>query len=127
MSGKISDFLREYILIFSIVLTVLGIIVFFIGVTGTFFREFLESSLNLSGDILDWSAYILVFGFIVLAFGIYYLYVFLKNKKFILKELKTNKRSELKKTHLELKRTVKHMPSKYKKMLKEKEEELHIR
>ena len=83
--------------------------------------------LNLSDVFIDWSFYILAFGFIVFVIGVYYLYVYLKNRKFILKELETNKRSELTKRHAELKTTVKHMPSKYQKMLKEKERELRLK
>jgi hypothetical protein len=44
-----------------------------------------------------------------------------------LDELATNKRSELLKMHSELKQTAKKLPSKYKKMLKEKEEEFKIK
>ena len=75
----------------------------------------------------DWNFYILIVGFIFLGAGIYYLYTYLKNKKFILDEIKTNKRSELLKKHAELKNTVRHMPSKYHKMLKDKEKELKIK
>jgi len=75
----------------------------------------------------DWSSYLLILGFIVFGFGIWYLYSYSKDRKFILEEMETNKRSELIKKHNELKVAVKHMPSKYKKMLKDKEDELKIR
>ena len=127
MSGKITRFLREYVLIFSSILTILGIILLFIGITGVWFNEMAKELLNLSDVFIDWSFYILAFGFIVFVIGVYYLYVYLKNRKFILKELETNKRSELTKRHAELKTTVKHMPSKYQKMLKEKERELRLK
>ena len=82
---------------------------------------------NFSEDILNWWLYFLIIGFIIFATGVWYLYSYLKNRKFILEELETNKRSELIKRHTELKNTVRHMPSKYQKMLKAKEEELKIR
>ena len=44
-----------------------------------------------------------------------------------LEELRTNKRSEIIKMHAELKSVVKHLPSKYRKMLKDKEKELSIK
>jgi len=126
MSGKITRFIREYVLIFSSILTILGIILLFIGIAGVWFNEIAKELLNLS-DFIDWSFYILAFGFIVFVIGVYYLYAYLKNRKFILEELRTNKRSELTKRHAELKNTVKHMPLKYQKMLKEKEKELRLK
>ena len=75
----------------------------------------------------DWNFYLVIIGLIVFAFGAYYLYIYLKNRKFVLEELQTNKRSELLKKHVELKDTVRHLPSKYRKMLKEKETELRIK
>jgi len=127
MSGKITRFLREYVLIFSSILTILGIILLFIGITGVWYVDIAKELMNLSDDFLKWSFYLLALGFIVFVIGAYYLYVYLKNRKFILKELQTNKRSELTKRHAELKTTVKHMPSKYQKMLKEKERELRLK
>ena len=127
MSGKITRFLREYVLIFSSILTILGIILLSIGITGVWYVDIAKELMNLSDDFLKWSFYLLALGFIVFVIGAYYLYVYLKNRKFILKELQTNKRSELTKRHAELKTTVKHMPSKYQKMLKEKERELRLK
>jgi hypothetical protein len=75
----------------------------------------------------DWNFYLLAIGFILLAAGIWYLYSYLKNRKFVLEELKTNKRSELIKKHTELKNVVRHLPTKYQKMLHDKEEELSIK
>jgi hypothetical protein len=127
MSGKISGFLREYILIFSVIVSVLGFFVIFLGASGIWFQDVSKDVLNFTDDFLKWSPYLLVIGFIILGIGLYYLYGYLKNRKLVLKELKTKKRSELLKRHSELKDAVKHMPSKYKKMLKDKEEELRIR
>jgi len=127
MAGKITNFLREFQLFFSSILTIVGLIIALIGITGMWFKEIAENIFNFKGDLLDWSLYLLILGFIVLAFGIWYLYTYLKDRKFILEEMETNKRSELLKKHTELKIAVKHMPSKYKKMLKDKEDELNIR
>lgn len=127
MAGRISGFLREHILIFSIILTILGIILLFIGVTGIWFEDIPKNLFNFSKEVLDWSLYILIIGFIVFVTGVYYLYSFLKNRKFLLDEIKTNKRSELIKKHAELKNTARHLPTKYQKMLADKEDEFNIR
>ena len=123
MANKITNFFREYIFIFSIVLTILGLIVFIIGVTSILEINFL----NLSQDVLNWSLYILALGFILLLAGAWYLYSFFNNRKFILEALTTNKRSELIKKHSELKMKTKRMPSKYQQMLKDLEEEFKIK
>ena len=47
-----------------------------------------------------------------------------KLKKFLLEELKTNKRSEIQKKHSDLKDAARHLPFKYKKMLADKEKEI---
>jgi hypothetical protein len=127
MAGKITNFFRETQLFFSIILTILGIIILFLGVTGIWCQDFCRDVFNFSEELLSWSLYLLFAGFIVFLAGIWYLYTYLKNRKFILDEIETNKRSELIKKHLELKNAVKHMPSKYQKMLKEKEDELSIK
>ena len=122
MAGKITNFFREVQFVFSIILTILGIIIVYIGATGILNHDLCL----LPSEYFDWSLYLLIIGFIVLFAGVWYLFNFLKNRKFILEEIDTNKRSELIKKHSELKSTVKHMPTKYQKMLKEKEEELKI-
>ena len=127
MAGKISSFFREYVLFFSVVLTVIGFIVFFIGFTGIFFKDVLTDVMKMDKGILPWCVYLLIIGFVVLITGLWYLYSYLKNRKFILKELETNKRSEFIKRHAELKNIVKHMPSKFQKMVKEKEESLNLK
>ena len=105
----------------------LGVIVIIIGFTGIFNLDFFKNFLNFPNEFWDWSLYLIIIGFIIFGAGIWYLYSFLINRKFVLEEIKTNKRSELLKKHAELKNTVKHMPSKYRKLLKDKEEELKIR
>jgi hypothetical protein len=126
MAGKISGFFREFVVAFSIILIIVGIFVLMLGITGI-----LEGNpmnfLNLSKDILNWGLYFLILGFLLFGTGVWYLYSFSKNRKFILEELETNKRSELIKRHTELKNVVKHLPSKYKKMLNDKEQELSIK
>ena len=124
MSGKISGFLRELKLSLSIFLTIVGFLIFLIGIE-FIFHEF--NIFNLPPEILEWSGYLLIIGFIILITGIYYLYAYLKDRKFILEELETNKRSEILKKHSELQKAIKHMPSKYKKMLEDKEEEFKIK
>jgi len=127
MAGKITSFLREFKLIFSIILSILGFLILFIGIAVTWFWTNFEGLFSFMSEYQDWSSYLLILGFIVFGFGIWYLYSYSKDRKFILEEMETNKRSELIKKHNELKVAVKHMPSKYKKMLKDKEDELKIR
>ncbi len=127
MSGKITGFLREYVFVLSIIFTILGCIVLVIGITGMWFQDILKNMLGFSEETLDWSLYILIIGFIVFGIGVYYLYSYLTTRKFVIEELDTNKRSEFLKKHVEVKQKVKHLPSKYQKMLREKEEELQIK
>jgi hypothetical protein len=126
MAGKITGFFREFVLIFSIILIIVGVFILLIGITGVVEGNPMNF-LNLSNDVLNWGLYFLILGFILLGTGIWYIYSFNKNRKFLLDELKTNKRSELLKMHTELKNVVKHLPSKYRKMLKDKEQELSIK
>ena len=134
MMEKITGFLREYVFGLSIIVTVVGFLAFLMGVIWFWFKDALESGdLQLSyytkiiTKVGGLNAYVLVAGLIVFGIGVWYLYSYLKNRKFVLAELETNKRSELIKKHSELKDTVKHLPSKYKNMLKEKEDELRIK
>ena len=127
MSGKISGFFREYIFGLSIVTLIVGLIVLFIGVLGMWFGDVAKDFLNLTDDAIAWGLYVLIVGFIVFGIGIYYLYSFMVEKKFVLEEIQTNKRSEFLKRHNDLKESVRHLPSKYKEMVKEKEKELRIK
>ena len=127
MSGKITGFFREYVFGLSIVATIVGLIVLFIGILGMWFGDVAKDLLNLTDDAIAWGLYVLIIGLIVFGMGIYYLYGFIVKKKFVLEELQTNKRSELLKRHSELKEAVRHLPSKYKEMIKEKEKELRIK
>jgi len=125
MAGRITEFFREFVIVFSSILVILGLIVLLIGITGIL-EDHPMNFLNLTDDILEWGFYFLILGLIIFGTGLWYLYSFFKNRRFVLEELKTNKRSELIKMHAELKSVVKHLPSKYRKMLEDKEQELSI-
>ena len=127
MSGKITNLLREYVFVLSIIFTILGAIILFFGVTMIWFEDIPKEMFGFSQDILNWNIYVLALGFVVFAAGVYYLYSFFVNRKFVLEELETNKRSEFIKKHSEVKMKAKHLPSKYRKMLKDKEKELKIK
>lgn len=128
MGGRITEFIREFVLVFSIITVIVGFIFLLLGVLWYSFNDIVRgnASLTFISDLGEWNAYLLVVGLIIFLIGLYYLYSFLKNKKFVLEELRTNKRSELLKKHKELKSIVKRLPKKYQKMLNEKEEELRI-
>lgn len=128
MKEKIIGFFREYVFVLGIITTIIGLIMVLMGAIyilapslelGSF-----TNAINLMGN---YNAYVLTVGLFVLLIGVYYIYSFLKNKKFLLEEIETNKRSEFLKKHCELKNVVRHLPSKYKDMLKEKENELNIK
>ena len=127
MKERIIEFFRENIFILSIFTMIIGIIILIIGLLGEFFSEEVQNILTIIGDIAPWSLYILILGLIIFGFGIYYLYMFISKKNFLMKEIETNKRSEFIKKHAELKNSVKYLPSKYKEILKEKEKELKIK
>ena len=127
MAGKISNFFREYIFIISIILTIVGLLILIDGAIGIWYPDTMKDLYGVDDEFVKWSTYFLIVGFIIFAFGVWYLYSYLKNKKFILEEIETNKRSEFLKKHGELKIAVKGMPKKYRKMLKDKEEELKVK
>ena len=128
MAGKISGFLGEYVLGLSIITTIIGIKLLFMGVIWYWFKSLkLGFYTDTITKLADWNAYLLIAGFVILIVGVWYLYSYIKHRKFVLKEIKTNKRSELLKKHGELEDTVKHLPSKYKKMVDEKAEELRVK
>jgi hypothetical protein len=127
MSGKIIEFIREYIFCLSIILTIIGLFVIFTGVLGIWFSEMAMNILNFPDSLFEWFPYVLIFGLIILGVGLYYLYGYIKNRNFVLEEIETKKRSEFIKRHGDLKESVRYLPSKYKKMLKEKEKELKIK
>jgi hypothetical protein len=124
--GKITNLLREYVFILSITLIILGLILLLLSILGLQ-NNTIGGITTIFANLELWNAYILIFGLIIFAFGIYYQYSYQMNKRFLLKELNTNKRSELLKRHKELTQRVKHLPSKYHKLLKEKEQDLNIK
>ncbi len=131
MSGRITGFLREYVVALSILIIIPALIFIFMGVVYLFFMDIaepLDSPLHFIKDPFDiWNDYILIAGLIILGIGVYYLYSYFTKRKLLLNELKTDKRSELLKMRSKLESTVKHLPSKYQQMLTEKEEEFNIR
>lgn len=129
MVGKITGFMREYIFLLSIITGVIGLLLLIMGILWFWFRDMVitNSALNFIAEVDNWNAYLLVAGLIIFGIGIFYLYSYLKNRKFALDELKTDKRSEFLKKHNELKNIVKQLPSKYQKMFNDKEDELGIK
>ena len=131
MSGRITGFLREYILGLSILTMIPGLVFIFMGVVYLFFINITEPTNSLLHFIKDplgvWNDYLLVAGLIIFGIGVYYLYSYLNKRKFLLDELKTDKRSEILKKRSKLEATVKHLPSKYQRMLSEKEDEFNIK
>lgn len=128
MAGKISGFLGEYVLGLSIITTIIGLFLLFMGIIWYWFKGLkLGFYTDTITKLAHWNAYLLIAGFVILIVGVWYLYSYIKNRRFVLKEIKTNKRSELLKKHGELEDTVKHLPSKYKKMVDEKAEELRVK
>lgn len=125
---KLTGLLREYVFGLSIIIMVVGLFLLFMGVI---FYWISGVELGFYTDVIkeldQWNAFLLIAGLIIFGIGLYYLYSYLTKRKFVLEELRTNKRSELLKKHKELKGTVKHLPSKYQKMVKDKEEELNIK
>jgi hypothetical protein len=130
MAGRIIGFLREYILALSILTIIPGIVFIFMGAVFLFFNSIGEPGNSLLHFIyvLDvWNDYILVAGLIILGIGVYYLYSYITKRKYVLDELKNDKRSEILKKRSKLESTVKKLPSKYQRMLSDKEDEFNIR
>ena len=126
MTGKIINFLREYKSTLSIILIIVGLALLILSILGLMNNN-LGGTTSILTNLGLWNAYILILGLITLAFGIYYQYSFQTDKRFLLKELETNKRSEFCKLHKELQRRTKHLPSKYRQLLKQKEKDLNIK
>jgi len=130
MSGKITGFLREYIVVLSIIITVIGIFFLFMGISWYWVRSLIQPTttpIHFIYTLGEWNAYTLVAGLLIFGIGVYYLYSFLKKRKFVMDELRTDKRSEILKKRAKLEATAKHLPSKYQRLLAEKEDELNIK
>jgi hypothetical protein len=126
---KITGILREYVLGLSIITMLCGFFLLLMAVLWYGFKDAVleNDSLQLIHDLQEWNAYLLVAGLIIFGIGLYYLYSYQINRAFVLEEIKTNKRSEFLKKHKELKVKVKHLPSKYQKMVNNKEKDLKIK
>jgi len=126
---KITEILREYIVLLSILTVVCGLVLLVIGILWYAFQDFVNEngSVEFIRNLGNWNAYILVAGLIIFGIGLYYVYSFITKRKFVLDEIETKKRSEFLKTHKEIKATVKHLPLKYQQMVKDKEKELRIK
>ncbi len=127
MANIIGKIWKEYIFGLSIVMLVVGLIVLIFGILGMWFDDVLINNLAMNQDVLSWSLYILIIGLILTLAGVFYLYDFQKNKRFLLEEIETNKRSEFMKNHIELKNAARHLPSKYQEMVSKKEKELRVK
>ncbi len=130
MAGKITRFLREYVAVFSVILVIIGLFLLFMGIFWYWVRGVVQpttSPLHFVYTLGEWNAFILVAGLIIFGIGAYYIYSFLKKRKFLLDELKSDKRSEILKMRAKLESTVKQLPSKYQRMLTEKEDALNIK
>jgi len=130
MAGRIVGFLREYILGLSIITLIPGVIMIIMGVVYYGYNKIEPSNFPLHfifDPVAEWNAYILVAGLIIFGIGVYYLYSYFNKRKFVLDELKTDKRSEILKKRSKLETIVKHLPKKYQQMLSEKEEEFNIK
>ena len=133
MAGRIVGFLREYIVGLSILTMIPGMFLMFMGIMYYGFRDATEPPTSIFHFIYqpfgigDFNAYFLIAGLIIFGIGVYYLYSFVTKRKFVLDELKTDKRSEIIKKRAKLESTVKVLPKKYKRMLTAKEEEFNIK
>ena len=127
MGRKIGKILQEYIFGLSVICTIVGTIELVYSSFGILTPNVLMNNLGIKQGILNWSIYVLIGGFIVFIAGIWYLWIYLKNKRFLLKELEKNKRSEFLKLQTELEDAASHLPSKYKKLLTEKEESMRLK
>lgn len=127
MTNILGKMWKEYIMGISIALLIIGLIVLIFGILGTLSSDMLTDMLRIHPDVLDWSLYILIIGAILTFSGGYYLYDFLRNKRFLLDKIETNKRSEFMKYHAQLKNAVRKLPSKYQEMLHKKEKQLRLK
>ena len=119
---------REIRLPASLLILILGIIFFVSSVVWLFFREAdLGLASNLSSFFGDWNYYLIVVSIVLLFVGGWYSYDYIKKRKYLLEELKTDRKSELVKKKAELESIVKRLPKKYERMLREKDEKLGLR
>lgn len=125
---KIWKVWREIRFPVSLFVLVLGIIFFISGLVWMFWRE---AELGVISDLAKffggWNYYLLVIGIVLIPIGGWYSYDYIKKKRFLLEELKTDRKSELVKKKGELESVVKALPKRYERMLREKEKKLGLR
>lgn len=125
---KIGKIFQEYIFAWSILIIVLGSIMLLIGVNGIWFSNVEVMMFSTVIQSLDgYVAYVFAAGVVVALIGLWYLYDFLRKRKRLLEGLEIQKRSVFQKKHSEFEEISKKLPSKYKKMLEEKEKSLRIK
>ncbi len=119
---------RELRLPVTILMLIVGLILLLTGIIWIWFPRISAGLLSeLANSLANWNYYGLVAGIILLIFGIWYLYDFIKKRKTLLEKMKTDRRSEFVKRRKELEKIAKSLPRKYEKMLLEKMEELKIK
>ena len=124
MKDKIIGFFREYVFGLSLLIFIMGLVILFLGFMHYFLMDFEPEFI---ANLDEWNFYLIIIGFIIFGIGLWYFYTYYKNKKIFFKQVISSKRSEFIKIHSDLKNIVRHMPSKYQKMLQEKEKELKIK
>ena len=125
---KIWKVWREVRFPVSLFVLALGIILFISGLVWMFWREAeLGPISDLAKFFGGWNYYLLVIGIVLIPIGGWYSYDYIKKKRFLLEELKTDRKSELVKKKGELESVVKALPKRYERMLREKEEKLGLR
>ena len=119
---------REIRLPASLLIFVIGLVFLISSVVWLFFRETNLSLIsNLSRFFGYWNYYLIVVGIVLLFVGGWYSYDYIKKKRYLLEEIKTERKSEFVKKRAELEAIVKKLPKKYERMLREKEEKLGLR
>ena len=119
---------REIRLPASLLIFVIGLVFLISSVVWLFFRETNLSLIsNLSRFFGYWNYYLIVVGIVLLFVGGWYSYDYIKKKRYLLEEIKTERKSEFVKKKAELEAIVKKLPKKYERMLREKEEKLGLR
>ena len=122
------NILREIIAPLSVVLIVLGALSFLMGTIWIWFSNVEIWVLsNIVESLNNWNYYLFVIGIVLLITGVWYSYDFFRKRKFLLEEIKTDRRSELIKRKAELEDIVKRLPKKYERMLEDKKRELKIK
>jgi len=119
---------REYLLPINIIILIVGAFLITMGIIWIWFNSLkLDGFTDLIYLIGGYNYWLFGIGVLLLGIAIWYIFDFYRKRKFVLEELKTDKRSEFIKKHLEVEEAAKYLPSKYRKMLEEKKKELKIK